>query len=157
MKIKLIAVGTILLSSVFMCSAKAQDSATIAQVKNMVDTKKYIFVPTSLTPAKGSMKQLTSAYELKIMGDSLFCDLPYFGRAYQASYSGDGGFKFSSTHFDYSAKTEKEKWNIVIKTRDSGNSRTFYLTIFNNESASLRILSNDRDAISFYGNLQAIK
>jgi hypothetical protein len=144
---------TMLLSVLSAFSLKAQDSATAAQVKNMIESKKYSFEPTSLTPSKGSTRQLTSLYELKMIGDSLFCDLPYFGRAYNVAYSGDGGFKFSSTDFDYSTKSKNGKWDIVIKTKSSGNSRQFYLTIFNNGTASLRVLSNDRDPISYYGNL----
>jgi hypothetical protein len=53
-------------------------------VRNMVDSSQFVFVAERVTPLRGSTRYLTSRYDVIVKKDSLDCELPYFGRAYQA-------------------------------------------------------------------------
>jgi len=104
-------------------------------------------------PLRGAGMQLTSSYELRVSGDSLFSDLPYFGRAYSISPgSSGGGFNFVSLNNRYQVKSrKKDGWEISIKPDPRLDVREFQLTVFSNGSASLHVTSNNRDPISFNG------
>ncbi|HEX6193693.1 MAG TPA: DUF4251 domain-containing protein, partial [Chitinophagaceae bacterium] len=75
-----------------------------ANTKRIVDAKNYVFKAQSVTPSRGSLRQLTSDYDLTVAGDSLIAYLPYFGRAYSAPIDSEGGIKFTSAKSDYRVK-----------------------------------------------------
>lgn len=127
------------------------DPAT--DLKTLVESKAFVFEATSMSPMKGGMRQLTTLYTLQIKGDTVHCDLPYAGRAYQADYGGtDGGMKFDSYDIEYNMKVGKKGgWDVTIKTKDLRNNRQLRLTISENGSASLNINCNDRQPISYRG------
>jgi hypothetical protein len=146
-----------ILSLLAFCSLTiyAQDSAKVALVKTMIASKKFVFEVQSVTPLKGGTRQLTYGYTLKVEADKLMSDLPYFGRAYQASPgSSDGGMKFTSKQFEYSSTARKKNgWDIIIKPKDVSNVQQLSLTVFDNGSTTLRVSCNDRDPISYSGYL----
>src|ERR671912_527219 len=84
-------------------NAKAQkmDKSTI---KELVESKNFIFKVQTVMPAGSSNIQVTSDYDIKLIGDSLVSYLPYFGRAYSADYGQPGGINFTSTEFQYNLK-----------------------------------------------------
>lgn len=86
--------------------------------------------------------------------------LPYFGRAFNAS-PGDainGGLRFESKDFRVKQSTTKKgNTMFVITTLDQKESYVFNLEIFKNGSAFLSVSSNNRQPISFDGNLSAAK
>lgn len=139
----------------------AQDSkeeriaAQAAAVKNLIESKNYVFVPTSVSPQSGRTRQLTSSYFLKISKDTVESDLPYFGRAYTAPInSSDAGINFTSTNFEYTETLGKKgAWNITIKLKDQTQAREMNLTIFSNGRTDLIVSSNSRQSISFSGDI----
>ena len=137
----------------------AQDTDKDQQVSAMqkkLDTKQFVFVAQSVIPQRGSLRQLTSTYDLKVSNDSLVCNLPYFGRAYTAPIDpSSGGFNFVSTSFDYTVKPRKKSgWDVLIKPTDKKDVQQMLLNVFANGSASLQVISNSRQPISFNGNVK---
>jgi hypothetical protein len=98
-------------------------------VKSSVESKQFIFHAQTALPTSGRSRQLTSEYDLRIFPDSLVSNLPFYGRAYSVPYgSGDGGFQFTSTKFEYTATPGKKKgWDISIKPKDVTDFREFSL------------------------------
>jgi len=126
------------------------------QVKESVENQHYIFVAQTALPLQGRVRQLTTDYTLKVSKDTVIADLPYFGRAYSAPIgTSGGGIQFTSTKFEYTS-TERKKggWNISIKPKDSQDVRELSLSISENGYASLQVISNNRQAISFNGYLK---
>jgi hypothetical protein len=142
----------------FIPNAHAQDSKADDQrtVKELVESKSYVFLAQSATPMSGRMLQLTSTYTVKITGDTLVCDLPYFGRVYQPTMNpSEQALTFTSYQFDYQSKIRKKGgWDVTIKTKDQSSSKKLVFTIFENGSVSLTVLSNDRQSISYRGVLK---
>lgn len=140
----------VLLTGVFI--AKAQDE-DMASVKEMVDSKNFVFKAQLVSPLGGRMRNLTSEYDLVVRPDSVTAFLPYFGRAYSAPMNpSEGGIKFNSTDFSYkTGKQKKGRWEIEIKPSDVPDGYQLYLSVFSNGRASLRVNSSNRQPISFEG------
>jgi len=138
-------------------SKEERIAAQAAAVKSLIESKNYVFVPTSVSPQSGRTRQLTSSYFLKISKDTVVSDLPYFGRAYVAPInSSDAGINFTSTEFDYTETLGKKgAWNITIKLKDQTQAREMNLTIFSNGRTDLIVSSNNRQSISFSGDIKA--
>jgi len=138
----------------FFLSAKAHgQDLNKQQVQNAVQAKAFVFKAQTVMPMSGGSRQLTTEYDVKFLGDSLVSYLPYFGRAYNASYgTQDGGINFTSTKFEYKAKAGKKgAWDIAVKPKDAKEVQEMNFTISDNGSASLRVTRTNRQPISFYG------
>jgi hypothetical protein len=122
-------------------------------LKELVETKHFVFTAQTVLPLGGAMRQLTSEYDVKLSGDSLISYLPYFGRAYGPINPGDdGGIKFTSTKFDYKTKARKKGgWDIMITPKDNRDVRQLNFTISASGYASLQVSSNNRQSISYNG------
>lgn len=131
---------------------KAQDKDA-ASVKEMIESKSYIFKAQLVSPQNGRNVFLTSDYDVSVRGDTVISYLPYFGRAYTAPVNpAEGGIKFTSADFEYKAdKSKKDGWEIMIKPHDVTDVQQLYLTVFDNGSASLQVISTNRQTISFNG------
>ena len=67
----------------------------------------------------------------------------------------DAGIKFTSSDFTYTVKDRKKNgWDVTIKAKDGTRSHQIFLTISSNGSASARVLSSDRESISYNGYIQ---
>jgi len=137
----------------------AQDKPTEADFKALVDNKTFVFAAQSASPLRGRTVHLSPGYTIKVSGDSVVSDLPYYGRAHSAPMnSSDAGIKFTSSDFTYTVKDRKKNgWDVTIKAKDGTRSHQIYLTISSNGSASVRVVSSDRDSISYNGDIQKSK
>ena len=150
-------VALIAAQTVYAQDAKKEKEAVQAEaVKNKIDGKRYVFQAQSAMPMKGKSRQLSPGYTLTVSPDTVMCDLPYFGRAYQAPMNAsEGGIKFTSTDFEYTVKNQKKGgWDIQIKPKDVRNSSQVSLSISAKGYASLRVISTDRESISFNGYIE---
>ena len=133
-------------------SLHAQES-NAAVLKTILNTKTFVFKAQTAWPLHGTVVQLTAGFDMKVLDDSINTYLPYFGRAYQASYnSNSGGIAFTSTRFEYKLKEKaKAGWELVIKPLDVKDVTQLIYSISTNGYATLQVNSNNRQAISFYG------
>ena len=154
-------VGSLLLAFLFsVVTLQAQqlpEKRNNSQVlKAKLDSKRMTFVAQAANPARGSIIQLTNLYDLQLKGDTLVAELPFFGRAFTAPVNpSDGGIRFTSTNFQYEVKQKKNKrWDVKIIPNDHQDVRQMYLSIFPNGSATLQVLSNSRESMSFTGYIE---
>ncbi|MGN6616380.1 MAG: DUF4251 domain-containing protein [Ilyomonas sp.] len=144
--------------AVFTLPSVSAQTDSSSSIKNALQSKNFVFVARTVTPMRGGLKQLTSYYDVKVSNDSLISYLPYFGRAYTAPLDpSKAGLHFTSTNFSYDInERRKGGWNIMIKPNDNTDVRELTLTVFKNGNASLQVLSNNREAISFNGTIKAV-
>lgn len=152
---KIIVMKYIIMALLFLSAsafAQAQDREDV-NVKEILETKNFIFKAETVTPARGRLRQLTSEYDVIVKPDTVVSFLPYFGRAYSAPInSADAGIKFTSVKFDYTVKTgKKNSWDVAISPSDAQDVQDLYLTVFDNGRATLRVNSVNRQTISFNG------
>lgn len=124
-------------------------------IKGMVDAKNYVFKAQSASPMTGAPVQLSPGYDLTVNKDRVTAYLPYFGRATAAPIDPTvGGIKFTSQSFVYDVKTRKGGgWDVFIDFKDVADVRSMTLTFFENGNATLDVISNQREIISFKGTI----
>lgn len=122
-------------------------------LKSLLTNKTFVFKAQSAWPLQGTVVQLTQGYDMKVMQDSINTYLPYFGRAYTAGYgSTEGGINFTSKKFDYKLKEKHNGgWEINIRPADAKDVTELTYSVSANGYATLQVLSNNRQAISYYG------
>lgn len=134
-------------------ATSAQDSTS---VKDAVQSQNFVFVAQWVNPMRGRLRQLTSYYDMYVSKDSLTSELPYFGRAFTAPINpSEAGIEFTTTKFSYDISNRKKGgWRITIKP-GGVDVNQMILTVFSDGKATLQVLSNSRDAISFNGYIKA--
>jgi hypothetical protein len=135
-------------------SISAQTADRTAAIHDLVDSKNYVFHATTATAMDGMVKNLTSEYVVALTPDSIFCDLPYFGRAFAATMDGDA-IVFTSKDFSYDSRpTKKGGWEITIRPKDAKkNVSQMYLSIRSNGLTTVRVMGTNKDPISFDGEI----
>lgn len=141
------------------CGTASQTQETSANIESAVLSKNYVFTAQSVTPLGGRYRQLTSDYDLKVSTDKVIAYLPYFGRAYSAPIDPtQGGINFTSSKFTYQQSLRKKGgWIVTIKPTDVQDVRELTLTIASGGSATLNVISNNRQSISFDGYIHTKK
>jgi hypothetical protein len=142
---------------VIITQLNAQDST----IKASLDNKRVAFSPTNMMPASGKSRPVTtSEYSLQVKGnDTLVAYLPYVGRSYNAPINpSDAGINFTSTNFTYTVtEGKKNSYKVVIVTKDRMYNSTFTLTVYDNGTAYLNVISNDKQSISYNGSIKMDK
>ena len=125
------------------------------QLKSQIDSRKFRFHALSATSLKGMTRQLTSDYFLKLDKDSLSVDLPYYGRSFTTNYPPtDLSTEFKTTQFSYKSDTlKKGGWDITIVPKNESNASNIILSITTSGYCTVRVSSNSREPISYYGTI----
>ena len=130
-----------------------------AAVKDMVESKNFIFQAQTALPMRGGTRQLTTEYDLKVTPTAIVSDLPYFGRAFVAPMNPtQSPLQFTSTRFTYSTDPRKKGgWEVIIKPADHRDVQQMTLTISTAGYTTLQVTNLNRDPISFNGEIVASK
>ncbi|NCI47022.1 DUF4251 domain-containing protein [Sediminibacterium soli] len=148
--VALILAAVLLFTGIHPAAAQHPDEPTVSQ---KIGRKQFVFVAQTVLPLRSMVRQISGLYELRISGDSVLADLPYFGRAYSAPMDmTGGGIRFTSVKNAYTVKNRKKGgWDIAIRINEPNDVRELNLSVFPNGTASLRVTSTNRDPISFNG------
>jgi hypothetical protein len=107
-----------------------------------------------MKPLGGVPRQVNSDYELKVNGEELDCYLPYIGRAYRLPYGGGKGLNFKAPIQDYSIQQlTSNRSQIEFTVRNDEDVYLFRIDVFDNGKSIIDIMAQDRDAISFDGEM----
>jgi len=138
------------------CSSTKTTTESTRELNQKVESKDFTVDVNYANPMSGQQIFLTNGYNLRIKNDSAFAYLPYYGVAYSAPYGGDGGIKFSEPMNGYSCKTNKKSdgWDIYFKVNAKENGYEILLNVFKNGNSTITVNSNNRQSISFYGELK---
>jgi hypothetical protein len=128
------------------------------QVQSLIDSKEYEFVAVTAYPqGTRSIDMVSNPNYLRIKNDSVFSEMPYFGRAYAGvGYGGSGGLDFKGPVQDFSITKNKKDYTIKAKVKDNSDSYTIILTVFFEGNASLTINSVHRNSINYRGSIDKI-
>ena len=123
------------------------------EMKTLIEGGRYQFIVQSVQPTGGKTIHSTSGYTLDVKDSIYRADLPYFGRAYQASYGGDGGVKFEGTpeNLDITSNEKKRTIKVQFEIRGQNDKYTLFLSAGYSGYASLSINSQNRQPISYSG------
>ena len=123
-------------------------------VKKLIESENYKIDVNTAMPMRGRSIPLTSSCSLEIRNDSVISYLPYYGRAYSIPYGGGDGLNFKTVLKEYSMKMDK-KGNAVIEfiARNPEDRYEYRVKVFPNGSASIDVNMQNRQSISFQGEL----
>lgn len=132
---------------------------TSSEIQNFINSKNYVFVAQTILPLGGRVINLTSYYDLRVSGDTVTSDLPYFGRAFVAPINpSEGGIYFTSTNYSYKVKERKKGgWDIAILPKDAKDVRQMVLSVSESGYGTLQVVSNNRQQISYNGYVKERK
>ena len=146
--------STMLVMLLFTVSGLAQNNsdAKDSQTLGLVNRRQFVFKAQNMYPSSGKSRILTDNYTVTVDTAIVIADLPYIGKAYTASISGDGGIRFNSKDFGYEKKDRKKGgWEIIISPKDGQDVRTCQFTIYENGKTDLTVISNNRQTINYSG------
>jgi hypothetical protein len=134
---------------------KAEREAAMAQqVQEALDARHYTIAVDWMKPLGGVPRQVNSDYELKVNGEELDCYLPYIGRAYRLPYGGGKGLNFKAQIQNYSIQQlTSNRSQIEFTVRNDEDVYRFRIDVFDNGKSIIDIMAQDRDAISFDGEM----
>lgn len=130
------------------------------KLKPMLEDLNFNFQATKANPQSGRQVDLTThSTTFKIINDSLYVDLPFFGRAYNTPYGGSGGIKCSGHYTNYELKTNEKQLSYILKFKCKGENETyeFSLIVSHSGSATLNVIASQRASISYYGQIEQNK
>ena len=126
----------------------AQETA----LREAIEKRAFVVAVDKAFPVGEGMRVLTSPYSLTVNGNEVKSYLPFFGRAYSVPYGGGAGLIFDSTITDYQLLFDKKgKATIEFKTKSKDDQFVYNVSIFVNGSASVNVMSVNRQSISFTG------
>lgn len=140
------------------CAAKhrTSDEPLSEEIRQSIENRDFKISVRQMVPMMGRVQYLTSPYSLTLRNDSVFSYLPFFGRAYTVPFGGGQGLIFDGPLSDYNVRySPKGSAKIAFRVRTLEDMYVFSLDIFSNGSSNIRVNSNNRQGISFYGEVES--
>lgn len=123
-------------------------------VEKLITSGKYKIDVNRALPARGRSVMLTSPYSVEIRNDSVISYLPYYGRAYSIPYGGGEGLNFKAPITDYQVDRDKKGTaKIKFSTQSREDKFDFTIDVFSNGSSTIFVNMQNRQSISFNGEL----
>lgn len=135
---------------------KAEREAQVTrQVQEGLDTRHYTIAVDWMKPLGGMARHVTSNYELKVNGDEVDSYLPYVGEAYRVLYGGGKGLNFKGKIENYTITyPTSNRSHIEFMVNNGEDVYYFRIDVFNNGKSIIDIIAQERDAISFDGEMK---
>jgi hypothetical protein len=123
-------------------------------IQQILIQQDYRIQVREMIPMQGKSWHLSTEYFIAVRGDSVFSHLPYSGRAYTAPLSRDNVFTFKAPLLSYESNiTKKESISATFRTRTFNDTFTFYVDVYPNGSASVRVSAINRQGVTYLGTL----
>lgn len=124
------------------------------QVKDSINNRHFTINVNMAFPQSQRAINLTSLYSLRISGDSIISYLPYYGRAYNVPYGGGKALNFTGKAYNYTTvRAKKNMTRVIFNVKTDEDTYKYSLEIFDNGSTSIDVSSNQRQYISFSGDM----
>ena len=131
-----------------------RQAAITRQVQEGLDTRHYTIAVDWMKPLGGMARHVTSNYELKVNGDEVDSYLPYVGEAYRLPYGGGKGLNFKGKTENYTITyPTSNRSHIEFRVTNDEDTYYFRIDVFNNGKSIIDIIAQERDAISFDGEM----
>lgn len=130
-----------------------------ARIEKLINAKKFQFEARQANPLGGKTIDLTTNPNfVNFYPDRIKADMPYFGRAYYVPYGGPGGIKFDGKPDSFKITQQKKNRGYLIQANVKNTQDIFMLTLSVSYDGygTLTINSNNRNTISYYGEISPI-
>lgn len=128
------------------------------ETDSLINSKNFVFEAQKAQPLGTRQINLDyNTYFLKFNTTNITCDLPFFGRAYNVAYGGDGGMKFEGVPQDIQIEKKKNSYNVKATVKGKDDVYSLLFSVFYDGGATLSINSNNKASISYQGVIEAPK
>ena len=140
-------------------SKQEKKAADFEKFAALVESGTYQFAVRSATPTGGKTIQITSEYTLEAREGVYQAYLPYFGRAFQASYGGDGGIEFKGEpeNLQITRNDKKNTISVSFLIKSDNDQYNISLEIGSSGYGNLGVNSQKCQNISYYGQASELK
>lgn len=136
---------------------KERAAQRIAEVDSILSSGTFYFDINSAHSSLFNTVHLTDLYFIKLTPDSVFTNLPYYGRAYRINYSDeDGGINLSHPHTALETEMRKKNKQYSFSVKTNFDKYDFYVSVSSTGYASISVSSMNRQTIRFNGELTAL-
>jgi len=141
-------------------SRQEKNEAEFEKFASLIESGSYQYTVRTATPTGGKTMQITSVYTLEAKDGVYEAHLPFFGRAYSASYGGgNGGIDFKGEPENLTLSRNEKRSAILVSFDIMGDNDQYNISLEIGSSGygSLRINSRKRASISYYGQVTELK
>jgi len=156
-------ITAIITAAIFLSACSASSSTAKNELKaaefektvSLIESGSYQFTIRSATPSGGKTIQITSEYTMKAKDGNYEALLPYFGRAYSASYGGSQSVEFNGEPEDLeiTSKENKNKVSVSFTITADAEKYSVNLEVGGSGFGNLRISNPRKQPISYSGLL----
>jgi hypothetical protein len=134
-------------------SKNEKKDAQFEQMAALIEGGEFAYKVQSANPSGGRTIQITSSYTLEVKDGIYKAYLPYFGRAYNAPYGGNGGVEFEGEPTDLKVDKNGDKRTITITFNIKNKDESYGCSLVTGGSGNgtLTVTSSNRSTISYFG------
>ncbi len=151
----------------------------LAKLTDLITSKNFEIIPTAISPmlsrgmmavsnsglllpgnSAGRIDISGSASFLKVAGDTVSANLPYFGeRQMGGGYNSSTGVEFGGVPKEYvvSKNAKKNYYSIRFSISEKSENYQVFLNLFPDLSGTITINSSQRNTITYQGNIKKNK
>lgn len=132
------------------------NKALAQEITNHIESRDLSIDVNRAIPAQGRSIALTGGFYLRIEGDTVHSQLPYYGEVYSAPIGGiDDGLTFSKPLFAYRVVEDKSgRSTIIFNVRTAEDLYTYTIEVWHDTGrSSITVLPRNRQAIDFMGTV----
>lgn len=127
-------------------------------IRNLLKDTTFVFYPTHAMPMGGGSINLNHSFDAQVKGDTLASYLPFYGVAYHLDYGGrDAGFDFIQPINEYKMEKDGNGYLVRLEVKNGIDLLNYTFRISPLGYTTLNVISTKRQAISFYGSVEAIE
>ena len=141
-------------------SRQDKKAAEFENFASLLESGSYQFAVRSASPTGGKTIQISSEYTMKAKEGIYEAYLPYFGRAYSAAYGGGNGgieFKGEPENLQSSRNDKNNTLSLSFRIKSDSDQYDVSLEIGSSGYGTLRINSQNRANISYYGQVSELR
>lgn len=130
----------------------AREAKEAQMVHRGVETGSFTINIDRMYPVRGTSKTVSN-YSIKVKDKVLTSYLPYIGQAWRVPYGGGHGLNFKADIGSYNVVKVADGYEVVITVKTDEDQHIYRLTLFDNGRASLNVQSQNRERISYSGEM----
>ena len=131
----------------------AREAREAQLVRDAIRSGNFTIDIDRMYPVRGTSKTVTN-YSIKVKDNVLTSYLPFIGQAWRVPYGGGHGLNFKADIGSYNiVNTVKDGYEVVIAVKTDEDQHIYRLTVFENGRASLDVQSQNRERISYTGQM----
>ena len=131
----------------------AREAKESRMVRQGLETGDFTIDIDRMYPVRGTSKMVNN-YSIKVKDGVLISHLPFIGQAWRVPYGGGHALNFDAPIVNYTVtRPRNDGYEIRIYVKTDEDEHLYLLTVFDNGRASLDVQSQNRDRISYTGQM----